>query len=294
MNHKFKGNLSVDSVSQLTQIFDSKNWPTIEREAGNIFPFFEKFCQLLSILSKNEQNLILTLTKDFLRCPFSDYFELLKNSLLKINQTSINNSEEIFVLPLVSPEDEQRDESKSGHFLIYPAVKIVIPYLPSFNGKNIISLMHLSFLNNNYPNRNNALILFLDDFIGTGETAIKTLTNFKESYSVQSDSFVIVALVAQERGVAKISEHSYLAVAANIRKRGISDSESITDKRSAFLFMDQVEARLQMRDDFLRGYRKSEALVKMMRTPNNTFPVYWCPKSSNNKPWPAPFPRTRT
>jgi len=294
MNHKFKGNLSVDNISRLDQIFDSKNWPKKEPVPGSILPLYEKFCQLLSILSKNEQNLILTLTKDFLRCTLNDYLELLKNSLLKVNQTSIDNSEEIFVLPLVSPEDEQRGKFKSGYLLPYPAVNIVIPHLPTFNGKNIISLVHLSFLNHKYSNRNNALILFVDDFIGTGETAIKALTNFKKSYSIQSDSFVIVALVAQERGIVKISEHGHLAVAADIRKRGISDSRRITDKRNAFLLMDQIEKRLEVGNNFLGGYRKSEALVKMIRTPNNTFPVYWCLKSSNNKPWPAPFPRTGT
>lgn len=294
MNHKFKGNLSVDNISQLDQIFDSKNWPKKEPVPGNILPLFEKFCQLLSILSKNEQNLILTLTKDFLRCTFNDYLGLLKNSLLKVNQTSINNSEEIFVLPLVSPEDEQRGKFKSGHFLLYPAVNIVIPCIPSFKCKKITSVSNISFMNKLYSNRNNALILFVDDFIGTGETAIKVLTSFKKSYSTQNDSFVIIALVAQEGGIAKISEHGHLVFAADIRKRGISDSRRITDKRDAFLLMDQIERRLQVRNNFLGGYGKSEALVKMIKTPNNTFPVYWCPKSSNNKPWPAPFPRTRT
>lgn len=36
------------------------------------------------------------------------------------------------------------------------------------------------------------------------------------------------------------------------------------------------------------GYAESEALVTMIKTPNNTFPFYWYEKNSNSY---APFPR---
>lgn len=44
--------------------------------------------------------------------------------------------------------------------------------------------------------------------------------------------------------------------------------------------------------DYSFGYKESEALVTMTRTPNNTFPLYWFEaKLDKNNKWQAPFPR---
>jgi hypothetical protein len=52
--------------------------------------------------------------------------------------------------------------------------------------------------------------------------------------------------------------------------------------------MEHIEKNLDIPDDYLFGYKKSEALVTMIRTPNNTFPVFWYNKKNEDN---APFPR---
>lgn len=52
--------------------------------------------------------------------------------------------------------------------------------------------------------------------------------------------------------------------------------------------MEMIENRIKVRGDFKFGYAGSEALIRMARTPNNTFPVYWLKNKKNPH---APFPR---
>lgn len=52
--------------------------------------------------------------------------------------------------------------------------------------------------------------------------------------------------------------------------------------------MKQIETKMYIQDKFRFGYCKSESLVTMCRTPNNTFPVFWEEKGNMKT---APFPR---
>ena len=73
-----------------------------------------------------------------------------------------------------------------------------------------------------------------------------------------------------------------------MKKKGISDKYSDTELSKKIKLMEHIEKNLDIPDDYLFGYKKSEALVTMIRTPNNTFPVFWYNKKNEDN---APFPR---
>ena len=54
--------------------------------------------------------------------------------------------------------------------------------------------------------------------------------------------------------------------------------------------MKRIEHELGVSEEYEFGYGKSEGLVTLIRTPNNTFPVFWYEPSSDNL---APFVRKR-
>lgn len=280
--------LSPDIISRLDQIFRSKSWPLDDSEIGDELSLFEAFCHLFSILPQDEQKLLLCLTEDFLRCTLLDYSKLMYIALNKVDSTLINTKEKVYLLPLVSPMDVERGKIKSGHPILYITEHLVIPRLQSLRNKDVRAINSPNGLD---TNRTNSLLLCIDDFIGSGETALKFLNNYSCSFRVDSDSLIVVALVTQEIGMNKIHDIGYKVVSAHVRKRGISDSEKIPDIKAALAVMDQVESRLLISDTFRRGYGQSEALVQMIRTPNNTFPIYWCENTRENASWPAPFPR---
>lgn len=280
--------LSPEVISRLDQIFKSKSWPLDDPELGDEPSLFETFCHLFSILSQDEQKLLLNLSEDFIRCTLLDYSKLMYIALNKVDSMLINAKNKVYLLPLVSPMDVERGKIKSGHPLIYITEHLVIPSHQSLRNKDVRAIHSPNGLD---TNRTNSLLLCIDDFIGSGETALKFLDNYSCSFKVDSDSLIVVALVTQEIGMNKIRDIGYEVVSAHVRKRGISDSERIPDINAALAVIDQIESRLSISDKYRRGYAQSEALVQMIRTPNNTFPIFWCENAKENTSWPAPFPR---
>ena len=52
--------------------------------------------------------------------------------------------------------------------------------------------------------------------------------------------------------------------------------------------MKKISQQLQVPKELYLGYLETESLVAMNKTPNNTFPVYWCECKENSH---APFVR---
>ena len=55
--------------------------------------------------------------------------------------------------------------------------------------------------------------------------------------------------------------------------------------------MHAIEGAIKVSSDYNFGYKQSEALVRMIRTPNNTFPIYWYRDKKKKINIYAPFPR---
>lgn len=100
-----------------------------------------------------------------------------------------------------------------------------------------------------------------------------------------------MALVAQQQGVDEMKLEKIQFICEVIRQRGISESPYILDKAAAAKLMLRLEQRAQVPHKYEFGFGGSEALVKMIRCPNNTFPIFWYTDGKNRSTWPAPFPR---
>ena len=73
-----------------------------------------------------------------------------------------------------------------------------------------------------------------------------------------------------------------------IFRKGISDYYSDDQRDGCLKTMAGIEDKLKVDSDFRLGYAQSEALISLIRTPNNTFPVFWKKKDKSS---PAPFLR---
>ena len=79
-----------------------------------------------------------------------------------------------------------------------------------------------------------------------------------------------------------------LVFAAQLRKRGISDKYPKAEAEEKLNMMRNISRQIKGPRNMILGYENSEGLVSMIKTPNNTFPVYWY----ENKKYPsAPFVR---
>ena len=267
------------ALDKLVEIFRELDW-NIEEDR------FDCFCKLLSRLKEDEQQLILELTRDFLYCGLNHYPAAISDVVSKVTSIIPKNIKEVVAIPLISPKDIGK--VKSGSFLIYllsPELKKAV----EVNGCKFLSRDRCSELANSKEPRRNTLILFVDDFLGSGGTAKEALDEYNEKYRVESDAVLVAVLVAQQTAVNFLREIGVESVYAHLRVRGISDSDRFHDKDLALKLIDQIEDRLKVWPAFRRGFQQTEAMASMIKCPNNTFPVFWLKNKVEGKPWPAPF-----
>lgn len=258
---------------------DKKKWSSV----------VESFGQLLIRLPDDSRELVFVLLESFLYCDFFGTFPLVSNALESIPAELVSNVSEVFLLPLA--ETGANGKAKSPSALLYPAAYDLIPYITTFAGKKPIPYERMELLEAQQPNRSQSLIIFLDDFVGTGKTALRTINRFKKNFAKPSDRFVVVAAVAQEQGIDKLTSQNIAIYTGVARQKGISESTSIANRAAALAIMDGLESRLGVSNGYRRGYGECEALVALMRTPNNTFPIFWWPTTASGDTWPAPFNR---
>jgi hypothetical protein len=293
--------LSPEVVERLNQVFQANGWPTEGDFPGKTMSMYNKFCALLERLSKDEQDLICDLTRDFFRCkPYSpEYSRLTWDILSSIDPTRVHAAKMVFLIPFTSLGDSQKRKTKSGPTLTYFAWHDVMPSHPLYESKilsgSVQAIDALEPLYKTRDRRQDSLLIFMDDFIGSGKNAEKVLTEYAEQCRAATDSLVLAPLVAQRMGISYVKskcaqlELEIEVVIGRERGRGISDSDRIRDVDRALEIMEKIEQRLQVGPKFWRGYREAQALVQIMRTPNCTFPLYWCTNAADGTRWPAPF-----
>jgi len=263
---------------QLQAIFSEKMWPIISGTEDRVF---EDFCDMLSQLSEPQQDLMLQLTKKFLWITENDYrklFYLVFNTFVR----SITNKEiaRIIITPLVAPKD--LGKIKSSHALYYLLE-------PNFNRRNY-SQYDISFMSNYKPLlrsfRSGDVVCLIDDFIGTGTQVVEAV-EYLESAGVTRENISVLSFIIQNIGYNRCLESKIAVFYEYLRERGISDcSDGIAEQ---IALMEEIEQIVSPPSGYSFGKGRTEALVKVVRTPNNTFPVFWY---TNEDRFPiAPFPR---
>ena len=278
MTNRLKTNLSLNVIIQLREIFIQKKWE-IEGESS-----FDRFCEMLSSLSPEQQECVLLLTKEFLRVEFNTYPFHIRKALSCIDSKSLTDVNKIYVMPLCVKSDYGKQ--KSSTFVAYGFHDLKSDNLFFDKEVNIISTP--VGLPKNF-NLSSGLLLLVDDFIGTGETAEGCLRYLVDEIGITLDKILILALVVQRSGYERLLSLGVNTVFSILRGKGISDGFVDPEKGIISQTMSSIEDMLEFENDIRFGYQGSEALVKMVRTPNNTFPVYW--KTKKALKFTPPFPR---
>lgn len=278
---KKKIELSVQDLARLQAIFDKKKWPV---EDGFESKVFENFCGLLAGLKAHQRELMFTLTENFLWVRELDYAMYFSRAFdLFISGFPFNGCTSIVICPLL-PEDDFR-KSKSSIMLLY-LIKANIASLRSKYPLYNISFCDSPAQFNCAQSQTNKVLCLIDDFIGSGDTAVKAVDYFLQQHYPLS-RIAVLSLVAMEKGLAELQKKGYYTYTSVVETTGITGRGR--DEPTETKTMEEIEAAIRVPSEFRFGYAHSQALVKMIRTPNNTFPIYWRTKGNTNVY--APFPR---
>ena len=251
---------------------------------------FNDFCVMMNLLDNEKRDMLIFLLGDYIKKGLVDYSKDLYNLFLIVNST-LKTKSHICFLPLVNTI-----KSNSSQYLSYYAK------LPAFRkifaDKKITSELDDINVSELVKKINESKIdycIFLDDFIGTGDTADDELKIYLEA-GLKPEKIIIISLVIQNNGLERLQKKYHQVFFIELVSRGISDNSRLSKKeRSNFLrIMGEIEDIINVKDGnkYRFGYKKSEALVTMLKTPNNTFPIFWKPNGKKNEGGIiAPFPK---
>jgi|SRR5690554_2096436 len=264
-----------NEINELKKLFIDKGWDKFEEFES----FFGNYCSMLENLNPKQTSLVLDLTKDFIWLRSRDYYTHLKNTLLKLQDFKQLDLSTIHIIPLISKTDRELQKIKSSTHVAYLCQNSELKYNEVFKDTNFIvhhKLEHLPKLSTLMKSNNP--ILLVDDFVGTGDTALEALEEVLEIRNYDNNTLYIASLVCQQTGKDALNQKGYEVLSANFRKKGISDKYQVDDVDDMISLMNEVENILEkdkkFNANFKFGYKSSEALVAMIRTPNNTFPIY--------------------
>ena len=273
---------------KLVEVFTANEWEIPNEEAG-MESRFNRFCERLCTLDAEEQRLVIELTRRFTAIGGAEYPQLilkLMNCLHSQNLPVFSEVEKVFILPLIAPED--RGRTKSSSVVWYHCREELIRYSPLLADKTVLccDIEKASWIKNL---KINELVILVDDFIGSGETAVSAVNWLTDSFGTDPKQIVILSIAALKMGIDHVRQETGVEVYAYyIFRKGISDYYSDDQRDGCLKTMAGIEDKLKVDSDFRLGYAQSEALISLIRTPNNTFPVFWKKK---NKSSPAPFLR---
>ena len=280
--------LSEKYASKAFALFQNKKWEIEEQEGG--LSVFDRFCDRLAVLDNDEQReLLLELTEDYLRVSLSEYEKLFLSVWRKYftgKRIELRKDERFVICPLQQPEDFGK--IKSSTMMLYLCQDNCLRCFPVFSDEQIRICSSPELLKD-IPCKIKELIL-IDDYIGSGETGLGCLEYIK-SIGKDIAKITILSLVSQKEGIDVLQKEGVRVLTAIQREKGITDKYVDNEERERRLkLMLAIEDSLKIPNEWHLGHNASEALVSMVRTPNNTFPVYWY-EDDKGKNARAPFPR---
>jgi hypoxanthine-guanine phosphoribosyltransferase len=150
-----------------------------------------------------------------------------------------------------------------------------------------------SFGQVNYQIKSDQSVVLIDDFIGTGKTAIRKtewLINKFKKKNLQMVKIYIISLACMEAAVKKIGDLKVDFYSPYILKKGINDFYCGNELEENIRNMENLESLLhpnykQLKlSEFNFGYGRSETLFTIQggNVPNNVFPIFWWPLLKNN------------
>lgn len=277
---KVERNISPDSYMALIDLFQNNKWDIQAEDYG----IFERYVRTLGSLKTDQQRkLFLELSKNFTHIPQCEYMNYVPKLVSNVIKDYPNKT---LCFTCCLPKDDI-GKVKSAATVLY--------LIKGTSIKTRVDLRDVTYfckdsvdgyVEHNIANNEHVLIL-VDDFIGSGETALGAIDYVKEVIpEISDDKVVILSIAALQKGIDELAAHN-IKVYTHIKlSRGISDYYIGEEKGSALDIMHQIESGpIKVNRRFTLGYKQSEGLISMERCPNNTFPIYWMKKND------APYER---
>ncbi|MBB3054785.1 phosphoribosyltransferase-like protein [Mucilaginibacter gotjawali] len=276
---------SLQNFIRLKELFQNKRWYKNHDEQE----VFRRFGFLLGNLNEIEQELILDLSSRYLWVSYGNYLGILKDLFVEFSSEDISNVKHIYFFPIIKPDDEP--QTKSGNVVSY-LYKSIVYGLPA-NLRSIPFTIFEQFEKiapESFTLKEGELLILIDDFIGSGTTISNTFKEIDKNPSIEYQNIRIFTITLMQEAMNILAEKGINFYCKYIESKGITDyyGDMVTQKKA---IMKKIERMTKAGSNYKMGFKKSEALVTMARTPNNTFSIFWSDHIKEGKEFLAPFKR---
>lgn len=301
-----KKSITASQTQIINNLFMSKGW-AIDNELELKISTYNKYVDRYGRIPPKTRDLFLELTERFDRIEINEVYKLFCEAYNSIPKESIEKCERIYILPLVEPQivytgsflqrvkfafgigqlKVDRPKTKSGDRIL--TVVKSANYLELDQSGKFEFPSSFSDLKSRFQ-KNKDLLILIDDFIGSGDTANKILKQFFKEKIFEINNTIIISLLSMKHGVESVYKKAKIKVYYSmLQGKAITDFYKPESKvKENINLVKTMEKSINIEKRISLGYKKSEALTSIMKkSPNNTLPIFWYETNSI----PAPFPR---
>lgn len=267
--------MSFEQLFEIDQILSAKGWSKLRNNKGEpvenlTFALFER------LEDNDEFNLLkILIDKYFLCMDYDSYcFEIARNI------EAAFYGEKIVIIPV----SDDRGKIKSGHAIGYDLTR----FLEEGRFSEMLVQESLDAIKHRLDEFS---VIVVDDFVGSGSQFKAFSRRCSATYGLSPSNVYLYSIVMMSKARERIGEHCYSAVPLFEFSPALSMLSHSSSELDPIAVYQRIEARASVGRTYRRGYLKSEALVTMKKTPNNTLPIFWCKNDISGGPWPAIFPR---
>ena len=171
---------------------------------------------------------------------------------------------------------------KSADLVTYLCNGTYIKYSDALSKKTFLCLGDMERIEEKKANIAKNKLIIVDDFIGTGNYATDVVNEIV-SLGIPTNQIVIVTLFITQEALVRLQQ---LDCGIEYGEMVGSCITGLTPSEKAIL--KRIEHRIGIIEQFHFGYCQSGTLVSLIRTPNNTLPIFW---QTNGRAYTPPFPR---
>ena len=285
-----KNTLAEKFVIELAAIFNDQNWE-IEESTNDEYSIFDIFCKRLEDLETDaDRELMIELNRKYLVVGEGEYYKYMFDVFKKFincNRDVMMDIDTIHIFPV--QDKDYPEKTKSGNMMCYLFQGLLMRRFDVFRNKRVRIIETFDGLVKHKDDIK--CLLVVDDFVGSGDTLLGCVNSIEEK-GIEKEKIKVLTLVLQECGKKVADEYGVEIYTSVLRNKGITDNYSEQEVQEKKEQMKRISKRFKVKDKNLYlGYKESEGLVSMIKTPNNTFPFYWYEGKREGKLSLAPFPR---
>lgn len=270
--------LSFHDNLKIKEIFEAQKWPVDETNKSSLYKRFIRRFELLS----NEQQALFMKLASLYKCVDLSEYQMHLISLMEhaVQNHHHNTGQDVWIYPI--KKAEHIDIIKSSDLVAYLCKSVEFQHHDTLSRKKFHVLGAFSQVCEKKEKFVRTPLFILDDFIGSGTYVSSVIEELSEN-GISKENVVICSLFISETGLKRVKR---IGCKVEYHELVPQITASLSSREREILA--EIEEMFHVKEEDHFGFGGSANLITLIRTPNNTLPIFWLDTGRSHS---APFPR---